>query len=155
MKCDVNYNTVIVRRAVPEDIPVLLDLLKQLFALEQDFSFDPDKQTKGLTQLIPCENSCVFAAEQDGKVVGMCSVQTVISTAQGTRSGWIEDVVVSEKCRRNGVGSSLMAAVDSWAKENGITRLQLLMDSSNDSAYEFYRRHGWQEIHMKPLRKFP
>ena len=155
MNCDVNYNTVIVRRAVPDDIPALLDLLQQLFALEQDFSFDPEKQKKGLALLIPCEDSCVFVAEQNSEVVGMCSVQTVISTAQGTRSGWVEDVVVSDKCRRNGVGSSLMAAVDSWAKEKGITRLQLLIDSSNDPAYEFYRHHNWHDIHMKPLRKFP
>jgi hypothetical protein len=33
-----------IRTAKPSDIPELVDLLKELFSIEADFDFDPEKQ---------------------------------------------------------------------------------------------------------------
>lgn len=145
---------VMVRRAALADIPELLVLLGQLYELEEDYHFDIAKHTRGFELLIPKDNAIVLVAEYQGKVVGMCSVQTVISTAQGTASGWVEDVIVLKEYRKQGIGIRLMEALDQWAVENGVSRLQLLADIDNQSAMRFYQLNGWNLMHSVAMRKY-
>ena len=74
-----------IRTAKPSDIPQLVELLKELFTIEADFDFDQEKQACGLNLLLNSEKDCILVAEllSDNKVLGMCTVQTLISTAEG------------------------------------------------------------------------
>lgn len=81
--------------------------------------------------------------EVDGKVVGMCTLQTHISTAKGARVGMVEDVVVDVEHRGKGVGAALLRTLEEWAVANGLSRLQLQADRDNQPALGFYRRQGW------------
>jgi ribosomal protein S18 acetylase RimI-like enzyme len=143
-----------VRPAGYEDIKVMLTLLKELFSIETDFVFNETKQKAGLKRLIREADSVVLVAERDDLIVGMCTVQTVISTAEGNRSGVIEDMIVHHKFRGQGVGRELLAAVERWMIEQKLNRLQLLADYRNSPALEFYRAQGWKETNMICLRKF-
>jgi GNAT superfamily N-acetyltransferase len=89
----------------------------------------------------------------DRRVVGMASGQLVISTAEGAPSVWIEDVVVAESWRQQGVGRSLIKAVEDWGRERGATRAQLLADDGNHSALDFYRSQGWSRTRLIALRR--
>ncbi|MDD5632890.1 MAG: GNAT family N-acetyltransferase, partial [Methylococcales bacterium] len=74
-----------IRTAKPSDIPQLVELLKALFTIEADFNFDQDKQACGLELLLNSDKDCILVAELLGerRVLGMCTVQTLISTAEG------------------------------------------------------------------------
>ncbi len=156
MKNNQPHNTdyIQIRKAIIDDIDQLVNLLEELFSLEDDYVFDREKQTKGLQMLINSDTGCIFTAESGGKVIGMCSIQTVISTAQGSLSGWVEDVIISKKYRGKGTGSTLLNFAQNWAKENGITRLQLLADTENSQAIDFYMKDNWQKMHSIALRKY-
>jgi GNAT superfamily N-acetyltransferase len=82
----------------------------------------------------------------------MGSVQLVASTAEGARSAWIEDVVVAEGWRNQGVGSSLLSALLAWARDKGATRAQLLADRTNVPALTVYQRLGWQATQLGAWR---
>lgn len=140
------------RPAVPADIPSLLSLLRQLFTLEQDFSPDSDKQRRGLHMLMESSDAYVAVAEVAGEVVGMATIQIVISTAAGGFAGQIEDVVVSESHRGQGIGSALMDHLAAWAHDKELTRLQLLADRDNHPALSFYRKQGWSMTCLRALR---
>ena len=155
MKYDFENSKVNVRPATPTDLPVLLVLLKQLYSIEEDYIFESEKQAYSLELIMASANGQVFAAEIGGEVVGMCLAQVIISTAEGSMSAWVEDVVVQESCRGFGVGSIIMEAVDNWARENGIVRLQLLADKDNDPALQFYLKCNWQEMNSKAFKRFP
>jgi ribosomal protein S18 acetylase RimI-like enzyme len=45
--------------------------------------------------------------------------------------------------RRAGIGRSLIAAIDAWARTRGTHALRLMVTSSNQSAIEFYKRNGF------------
>ncbi|MEJ2158151.1 MAG: GNAT family N-acetyltransferase [Desulfobacteraceae bacterium] len=92
-------------------------------------------------------------AEVGGKVVGMCSVQMLISTAMGGWSALVEDMVVEERCRGAGIGRQLMDAIVQWVRAHGGTRLQLLADRTNFSALDFYNRMGWRPTQLICLRR--
>jgi len=146
-------STVQIRSAIPADIPALLDLLKLLFSIEQDFLFNASKQERGLRMLLSSSQTAVIVAEQSGQVIGMCTGQLLISTAQGGSSALVEDVAVLPAHQGKGVGRLLVAAAEAWAVSQGASRIQLLADRNNAPALAFYQKMGLQGTAMICLRK--
>lgn len=144
-----------IRKAVPADIDAMSMLLAQLFSIEQDFRPDNTKQRSGLEKLLAAPDAYAIVAEEQGAVVGMASLQLLISTAEGGRCGLIEDVVVDEPCRGRGVGNALMSHLLQWAGGKGLTRLQLLADRENQPALGFYQGLGWSVTNLTALRRHP
>jgi ribosomal protein S18 acetylase RimI-like enzyme len=58
---------------------------------------------------------------------------------------WLEDLFVSERYRRSGLGRELVAAVIERARERGCVRLELDVDEDNDAGRALYRRTGFSE----------
>lgn len=139
--------------ATEQDIDALGALLQQLFAIEADFHFDAAKTGRALQQLINDARACVLVAREDDDIIGMCTAQLVISTAEGAYSAWVEDVVVDSQQRGKGLGKQLLNALEEWAKGQGATRLQLLADMQNQPALEFYRHNGWQQLQLQAWRR--
>jgi GNAT superfamily N-acetyltransferase len=137
-----------------DDLPALQSLLALLFVIESDFRPDAQRQRKGLALLLeePDRAAILVARHRTHGVIGMASAQLVVSTAEGARSAWIEDVVVAEGFRGRGVASGLLAALLDWARERGATRAQLLADRGNAPALEFYRTLGWQPTQLGAWR---
>jgi GNAT superfamily N-acetyltransferase len=142
------------RSAEPAELDRLVFLLAALFSIEEDFVFDEVKQRQGLSLMLENERGCVLVAEAEGLVIGMCSGQLLVSTAEGGLSLLIEDVVVDERWRGRGVGRLLMAAISDWARAKKVSRLQLLADRNNTQALDFYRSLGWQTTELICLRTF-
>lgn len=82
----------------------------------------------------------------------MASAQLVFSTAQGARSTWIEDMIVSQHYRGKGVGKRLLQSTLDWASEKGATRAQLLVDMENESAIGCYRHLVWETTQLQTRR---
>lgn len=144
-----------IERASHADMPALIELLATLFAIESDFAPDHAKQRRGLELLLaqPDDRAVLLVARSnDGAPVGMASAQLVISTAQGAPSAWIEDVVVRQALRSQGIARSLIRELLAWAQRHGATRMQLLADNANVPALDFYRHTGWQPTQLSAWR---
>ena len=146
----------IIRDANTRDIDQMLPLLEQLFSIEADFTFSPAVQRRGLSLMLDgCgkHRAVKLACESNGRVVGMCTAQTRISTAQGNISAVVEDLVVDRDFRGQGIGRALLGAIDDWAEHRGITGLSLLADRHNTRGLAFYRSRGWQYTELVCLVK--
>lgn len=141
------------RPAIPADIDSLIRLLEQLFTIEQDFTVNPDNQRRGLELMMQSDTAYMVVAEQADEVVGMASLQILISTADGGRAGLIEDLVVNAEHRGMGIGRSLIEHLIGWAEQQGLTRLQLLADLDNQPALDFYTKQNWQRTRLLAFRK--
>lgn len=145
--------TVTIRPAVHADIESLVRLLDELFSIEEDFVAEEERQRCGLEMMLNNGRGCILAAEAaDGTVVGMCSGQLTVSTAEGGPAVLIEDVIVRQDWRGQGVGASLLDAITEWARDNEASRLQLLADRHNGPALDFYKHLGWQPTQLVCLR---
>jgi GNAT superfamily N-acetyltransferase len=143
-----------IREAVSGDVDCLIPLLKELFSIEADFCFNEDLQRRGLTMMLePSENRCILIASAGNWIIGMASIQTLISTAEGGLSGIVEDVVVTSEWRGKGIGCCLLEAIEVWAHTKGLKRIHLLADATNTPALEFYRNSGWMTTQLICLRK--
>jgi GNAT superfamily N-acetyltransferase len=146
---------IIIRQARPGDIAGMCELLEDLFTIESGFSPDIEKQARGLGLLLTASvgSSFVAVATRGNVVIGMGSVQVVVSTAEGGLAGLVEDIIVHKDFRGTGVGSKLLARIALWASQNGITRLQLLAAVDNMRALDFYEHRGWNRTGLTCLRK--
>jgi GNAT superfamily N-acetyltransferase len=144
-----------VRPARTDDIPQMCDLLAELFSIESDFSPDREKQVRGLRLLLNeiSGPSFVLVAENNSDIVGMCSVQVLISTAEGGPAGLLEDLIVRKDHRGKGIGPRLLSEIFKWCVTKNISRIQLLRDTANISALNFYAGNGWENTGLTCMRK--
>ncbi len=144
-----------IRPGRAEDVEELAGLLGQLFAIEADFAVNREKQRAGLRLLLDRPDAFVAVADAGGAAVGMCSVQTLVSTAEGGPVGLVEDLVVHRDWRGRGLGARLLQAAEEWAEARGLLRLQLLADRENVPALRFYGKRGWDGTRLVCLRRPP
>ena len=140
------------RKARQQDLAELTALLRLLFTIDEDFSFNEAKQRQGLLLMLDNDRGCILVAEEAGRIIGMCTGQVVISTAEGGPAVLVEDMVVAPAHRGQGTGRALMNTMAGWALEQGATRIQLLADKYNPPALAFYQRLGWQTTALICLR---
>lgn len=142
-----------IRRAKHADISGMIRLLRILFSIETDFTFDEGTQKRGLEMMLgDCTNRCIMVAELSEQIVGMCTAQILVSTAEGGIVALIEDLVVEDACRGEGIGKELLLVIESWAIARGARRLQLLADHNNTRALEFYKTMDWKVTELICLR---
>ena len=140
--------------ATLEDVPQLCNLLDLLFSQEAEFKTNYDSQYKGLVEIISNPNlGQIIVARDLNVIVGMVSLLYTVSTALGGKVAILEDMVVSNKMRRRGVGSQLIKHCLSMAKDSGVMRVTLLTDHDNHDAQSFYKKHGFTMSTMVVLRK--
>ncbi|MGB5158251.1 GNAT family N-acetyltransferase [Desulfobacterium sp. N47] len=150
-----DVSSLIIRDASHKDINKLLELLKLLFSIEKDFKFDIIRQSRGLNMMLDgCgKHRCVKVADIKGRVVGMATAQTLISTAEGGISVVVEDMAVSPDWQGRGVGKRLLEDITKWAKSRNAVRLSLLADKDNTAALGFYDHIGWNKTSLICLHK--
>jgi len=148
--CDITMKTnITIEQATIEDVPQMADLLALLFAIEKDFEVDYEKQLQGVTKLLRHTGSTLLVAKDNKKVVGMVTMQELISSAAGDMVGQIEDLIVLPEYRKMGIGSRLINKIRYIAlQENKYERVQLAADIDNDYALAFYTRRGFRKTNL-------
>jgi GNAT superfamily N-acetyltransferase len=146
-------DTTVIEQATIEDLPQLTELLTDLFTMEEDFKPDHTKQTRGLQLLLEQPNrGRIFVLRHNGMILGMINLLFTISTAEGGFVVLLEDVIVHRDHRHQGFGDRLLMHAIAYAKQKNFLRITLLTDRLNDDAHRFFKKHGFVESTMIPMR---
>jgi len=146
-------DTTVVEQATIEDLPQLTDLLHDLFTMEADFKPDRAKQMRGLQLILEQPNrGRIFVLRHNGMLLGMINLLFTISTAEGGFVILLEDVIVHNEHRHQGVGEKLLSHAIEYAKQKNFLRITLLTDRLNDDSQRFFKRHGFVNSTMIPMR---
>lgn len=152
-----------IRRAVPDDIPALSELLRQVCNVHHQGRpdlFKPDgvKYTPDeLAELIYDDSCPIFVAEEDGSVQGyaFCVLKQHLNDTAVTdiRTLYIDDLCVDEQCRGQHIGRKLYEFVLQFAKDSGCYNVTLNVWCCNPSAMRFYESCGLapQKIGMEKI----
>lgn len=117
-------------------IDAITRLLRQLTAKERQLT------ETDLNALIASDNSHLFAAVDDeGYVAGMITVG--IYHAPTGRKGWIEDVVVDEAYRGQGLGKRLTEHAVGFARQQQVELLSLTSNPARVAANRLYPETGF------------
>ena len=97
---------------------------------------DPHKDVARKKQV---QRDLFLVAEQGGEIVG-----AVMGGYEGHR-GWVNYLAVHESQRRNGLGRTLMAEVETRLRALGCPKINLQVRNDNRGALAFYTRIGFTE----------
>lgn len=132
--------TVSTRQGREEDIPAIFELVKELAIYERalnQVSNNVEKMTRDYHEKL----YDFFVAESDSKIIGLSLYYFRYSTWKGKRL-YMEDIIVTESMRGNGIGKILFDATVTAAKETGCTGMLWQVLDWNTSAVGFYRKYG-------------
>jgi ribosomal protein S18 acetylase RimI-like enzyme len=144
----------VIRPATIDDMDSLVSLMNYLLSIDGDFPNSEENQRRGFEMVINSDKAWVFVIESAGKIEGMCSMFSFISTVQGGYVGMIEDVVVKEEVAGQGLGQQLLEYAEKFAIEKGLSRLQLMVDKDNETARSFYEKMDWEKTSFIGYRKY-
>ncbi len=144
---------VVIEPAIAEDLDELSSLLGELFSEESDFRPDKAKQLRGLRLIFEQPNrGRVFVLRRDRTIVGMINLLFTISTAEGGFVILLEDLVIHREHRGHGYGSMLLDYAVEFARQKNFRRITLLTDRPELRSQSFFRKHGFYESPMLPMR---
>jgi RimJ/RimL family protein N-acetyltransferase len=149
LQCPVHApDQTIVRHAGLRDAAKLIDLVNALAREAALLFVTPiDPATGGATvrqyleAMAASGNSAVLVAERNGALIG---VATGNGGTHPSKRGVVEiGIGVLAAQQGIGVGTALLAALERWAREAGVHRLQLPVVTSNAPALALYRKSGF------------
>ena len=133
-----------VRAAVPADVPVLLELVRELAAYEREpdaVEATEDMLAAALFGPAPVA-SCSVALAADGGVVGFALWYVTFSTWKGRPGLWLEDLFVRPSARGSGLGKALLQELARVCVARGYARFEWWVLDWNAPAIGFYRSLG-------------
>ncbi len=145
-----------IRFATREDIPGMIELLKQVggvhHAIRPDlFRFDAQKYDEAALAALLCDPTRPILIAGDTRVQGyaFCILKTVENdpVLRDRRELYIDDLCVDESCRGQGVATALYEKVCEFARSLGCQAVTLNVWCGNESAMAFYEKMG-----MKPQK---
>lgn len=133
--------SVIIRACKKEDIPAVLELIKELAAYERaegEVEVTVDEMTEqgfGANKMFEC-----IVAEANHNIIGIALSYYKYSTWKG-KCLFLEDIIVTESYRQQGIGAMLFKKVIARAKELKVRRLEWQVLEWNEPAINFYKKH--------------
>jgi len=128
-----------IRKYEKKDLPAILELIRELALFEKA----PEKVTNTVA-LMEEETDyfeCFVAETPDGQIAGMALYYFVYYTWVG-KSLYLDDIVVKEIYRGQGIGKRLLEAVIDTGKNNTCKRIRWQVLHWNEPALEFYKKYG-------------
>ncbi|MFQ6016468.1 MAG: GNAT family N-acetyltransferase [Anaerolineae bacterium] len=85
------------------------------------------------------KGECFLVAEEKQEIKGYLDM----TVQPWQRAGWINNMAVAKRLRRQGIGSALMQEAIRWAEQRRLRALMLETQTKNYPAISFYRKHGF------------
>jgi GNAT superfamily N-acetyltransferase len=131
-----------IRAATLEDFDQVLVLFRQLWPAKE---IVPDRLYDVYGRVIATPYKRYFCAVSEEKVVALGSVSFKDNLGQEGAIAYVEEVVVHEDWRGQGIGSRLLEHLTELAREKGCRRIELDSAFHRVEAHKFYERHGLEK----------
>jgi len=129
-----------------EGIEQIKSLMQQLLHGRNPYWINRDSLRRTIEQ----DNVWVYTATLNKKIVGMFLMYLVETTTR--RVLFIEELVVDEKHRRQGVALALMEVAIAFARTNKVDCIELNVGKNNEPARKLYFRLGFKDRNNDAFR---
>jgi GNAT superfamily N-acetyltransferase len=128
-----------IRPATEQDLEAVYALLIEFAA----FQGSSDKVYTTVEQLKRDKDlfQCLVAEADDKRIIGFASHFFTYYSWSG-KALYIDDLYVTQSCRKQGVGKALLDAIVQKAKDNGCFKVRWQTSNWNHNAIAFYKTYG-------------
>jgi len=152
-----------IREANQEDYEGLCEVFEEIDTLHREalplVFREPDGSARTkefISGIIADENAVLFVAESGGQIIGL--VQILVRRSRDIpmmvprQYGVIDNVAVKGAFQRSGVGRALVERAHRWARDQGVTQVELYVWDFNKGAIAFYEKLGYRPANLKMWR---
>ncbi len=149
----------VIREAGECDVEPMKEIWKEFIdhhkAVNSFFSRVDDAHEKfgefALSNIRNREKWIVLIAFYGDEFAGYCmaAIEEYPPLYEKTKYGYIMDMAVREKHRRNNIGTKLFLMVADWFRERGLLRIELHAVAANSTGLEFWRKLGFEDFMIK------
>lgn len=130
---------VAIRDAIVEDTATIAPLLGEL-----GYPSAPDGVRQRLARLLPREDTRVFVAERNARVLGVLGLHRMPVLTSVNDIAMIIALVVTEEAQRTGVGRHLVERAEEEARLWQCGRIMVTSAERRTDAHAFYERLGYE-----------
>jgi ribosomal protein S18 acetylase RimI-like enzyme len=139
-------DAILVEEATDADVQSIAALIGELFeAMDSPPHGGPEHALDNCRAVMKDPSHHLLLARAGNSVVGFINFTTRTTIAHARPSGLIDELIVTEKCRGQGIGKQLIAAAAERCRELGCEELEVSTEKTNTRAREFYRECGFVE----------
>ena len=130
--------------------PEIIQAIQLLFPQLTQFSPIPDEEA--IQKMVNSQASSLWIARNEvGEIIGMLCL-AIYRTTTGVHA-WIEDVVVDQNARRQGVAGRLTQAAVEFAQQNEAKAVSLTSRPEREAANQLYQKLGFELVNTNLYRK--
>lgn len=132
-----------VRKAQMSNLAALVELACQLWPHHTAAQMESE-----IAQMLQNGEAAFFLAFAEAQAVGFAQCQLRHDYVEGTETypvGYLEGIFVAETHRHQGIARELLAACESWAKEQGCTEFASDCELHNAQSLRFHLGVGFME----------
>jgi RimJ/RimL family protein N-acetyltransferase len=146
----------IVRKAKPEDLPVLMEFMKGL--VEAERPMDPTIKDEhvvyyDLSEIMANEESDLYVVALNNELVasGYAKIKDDRPYLKHKKQGYLGFMFVPEKHRGNGYNKLIMDTLLQWCEDRNVYEIRLDVYEDNPSAIRAYEKAGLKK-HLINMR---
>lgn len=143
-----NKNNFTVEKAA-QFSPILLDAVRDLTS-QLESNSQPLSENEFKSLLSSDHTHLFIAKKNEAEIVGMCTL--VIYRIPYKKKGWIEDVVVDRNYRAMGIGTIMLKNVIQFARNQGVSSLNLTSRPTREIANKLYNSLGFNKVETNVYR---
>lgn len=139
-----------VRPCEEKDLPVVLDLITQLADVAtggKDFDINHFCELFSKMSARP-DAYANYVYDVNGNVAGFLSMVFYMTFFHRVGTAQVNELVVADGYRGQGIGQALMKAAEEEAHKRGMDELEVGTEKENVKAQAFYRKYGFGEEYV-------
>ena len=133
-----------IRSARLDDSSAIACLMSQL-----GYPTSSDEMKERLTAILSDSDYMTFVAEYGKEVVGIIGVGVNRYYEKNGTYGRLLALVVDEKWKGYGIGTSLVSEAEHWLRERAVSSIVVNSGKQRKDAHRFYERLGYKETGLR------
>lgn len=130
-----------IRNCLDTDVEEIYNLICELKNKEMDFN----KFKEAYYHKINNGNNYFIVETKENKIIAFLSLVIDYQLHHADKVATVEELIVSSKYRRNGIGKSLLDNAINYAKEKNCDVIELTSGFSREVAHRFYEKNGFNK----------
>lgn len=119
---------------------------------ELGYPVDEAEMEQRITALLarPDDHALLVAIDAEDRPIGWLHVETSRTLETGPMAN-VAGLVVGESARSGGIGHTLLAAGEAWARVRDLPTIQVRSRTSRERAHQFYEREGYEQVKISAV----
>jgi GNAT superfamily N-acetyltransferase len=145
---------VIIRSALEQDLPTLLEFEQGIITAERPFDDQLEASPISyydLAAYINCENTHVLVADVNSEIAGAgyAQIRNSVDYVKHDKHVYLGFMFVKDKFRGRGINQAIIEELKAWAQLRGVTRAILDVYAGNSGAIRAYEKANFQQKLIK------